>query len=241
MSQIKKDSLFPKNGDNDIGRNVLLFSKGEHHAFIIKKTEKLASAIYLITNFIQTGDPLRTRLRDVSLHLVSLAAHPMKASSGYPCELFVAGCLELASLLKLGERSGLVSEMNARVLSDEYASLAAFVETHHERIFGGAPDIFVEPVRVTQKISIGNGQNREGVQKNGNGQIKKTNNYKRHQHRKETVLSLFDKKDRITIKDAAAAIEGCSEKTIQRELMALVDEGVLLKEGERRWSTYRKA
>ena len=59
--------------------------------------------------------------------------------------------------------------------------------------------------------------------------------------RRATILGLVQKKDRITVKDAANLIKDCSEKTIQRELLALVKQGVLKKEGERRWSTYSLA
>ena len=40
------------------------------------------------------------------------------------------------------------------------------------------------------------------------------------------------------IKDIVMSITGCSEKTIQRELSALVAQGVLKKIGEKRWSRY---
>jgi len=56
--------------------------------------------------------------------------------------------------------------------------------------------------------------------------------------RRATILSLVQKKDRITVKDVTTVVKDCSEKTIQRELLALVKQGVLKKEGERRWSTY---
>lgn len=59
--------------------------------------------------------------------------------------------------------------------------------------------------------------------------------------RRATILALLQRKDRLTVKDVSAVIKDCSEKTIQRELLALVAQGVLVKEGERRWSTYRLA
>ena len=34
-------------------------------------------------------------------------------------------------------------------------------------------------------------------------------------------------------------LKDVSEKTVQRELFALVKEGVLKKEGEKRWSVYK--
>jgi len=43
---------------------------------------------------------------------------------------------------------------------------------------------------------------------------------------------------KLTIKDFTKNIKDCSEKTIQRELLAMVAKGVLKKEGERRWSKY---
>lgn len=59
--------------------------------------------------------------------------------------------------------------------------------------------------------------------------------------RRAVILGLLQRKDRVNVKDVAQVIKDVSEKTIQRELLALVAQGVLVKEGERRWSTYRLA
>lgn len=59
--------------------------------------------------------------------------------------------------------------------------------------------------------------------------------------RRAVILGVLQKKDAITVKDVSNVIRDCSEKTLQRELLALVAQGVLVKEGERRWSTYRIA
>ena len=45
-------------------------------------------------------------------------------------------------------------------------------------------------------------------------------------------------KNEYTIKDIALHIPGVSEKTVQRDLQALVSAGVLKRKGERRWSRY---
>ncbi len=60
-------------------------------------------------------------------------------------------------------------------------------------------------------------------------------------NRRQVILNLLAKKSNLSIKDFSAVIADYSEKTIQRELLALVDEGILKKEGERRWSTYSLA
>lgn len=59
--------------------------------------------------------------------------------------------------------------------------------------------------------------------------------------RRATILGIMQKKDKVTIRDVSHVIKDCSDKTIQRELLALVKQGVLVKEGERRWSTYSLA
>lgn len=56
--------------------------------------------------------------------------------------------------------------------------------------------------------------------------------------RREQILSLFVKGHDISIKDISSKIKGCSEKTIQRELNALVFDHIIERIGEKRWSRY---
>ncbi len=78
--------------------------------------------------------------------------------------------------------------------------------------------------------------------KNENGSFTKAivsvKKVKDKNNRQEIILSMLDSGVKLTIKDFAKNIQGCSEKTIQRELLSLVLKGVLKKEGERRWSKY---
>ncbi len=56
--------------------------------------------------------------------------------------------------------------------------------------------------------------------------------------RRDQIISLFIHGVDISIKDIAAKVKGCSEKTIQRELNALVADGIIDRIGEKRWSRY---
>lgn len=60
----------------------------------------------------------------------------------------------------------------------------------------------------------------------------------RKDSRREQILSLFVTGVDVSIKDIASRIKGCSEKTIQRELNALVYENAIVRIGEKRWSRY---
>jgi hypothetical protein len=228
MSDSKKDtySVSLSTGDSNFRSIFSSILRNDHHTFVLQKCEKLASALYMITGYMSNNEPLRTKLRTCALDLVSSTADVRHGGDQH--ETFGSRCLEIGTILRLSERAGLVSSMNAKILCDEYAELASFVREHRDTIFGGhvIQDTKQAPAR---SDSI------------GHSIVHRTNNGKRHSHRQDSILSLFDKKDKITVKDAVSAIEGCSEKTIQREIMSLVADGVLLKEGERRWSTYRRA
>ncbi len=56
--------------------------------------------------------------------------------------------------------------------------------------------------------------------------------------RRAAIFNLLREKKEITVRDLASVVTDCSEKTLQRELLQLVEEGILRKEGERRWSRY---
>lgn len=56
--------------------------------------------------------------------------------------------------------------------------------------------------------------------------------------RQAVIINTISVKGELSIKDLSSVVKGCSEKTIQRELIALVEKGILNKTGERRWSRY---
>lgn len=62
-----------------------------------------------------------------------------------------------------------------------------------------------------------------------------------NEERRKIILEVFKTRDAAVVRDFSFVIQGCSEKTIQRELLRLVRDGVLKKEGERRWSRYSLA
>ena len=72
---------------------------------------------------------------------------------------------------------------------------------------------------------------KENGEKNGNG-------HKRKDLRKNTILEFIKGHNNVSIKDIVPNIVGCSEKTVQRELISLINENKIKKIGERRWSKY---
>ena len=98
---------------------------------ISKKCERLATAIYLVTNFLSDTEPMKFRLRALSLELVrdaSLVKNGSQMVEANVLEALRANILETLSLLELAFIAGLVSEMNFTILKREYASLRDTIE-----------------------------------------------------------------------------------------------------------------
>ena len=100
--------------------------------------------------------------------------------------------------------------------------------------------------KTTQNISKGHFikdiKNIENVAKRQKIDINPKTSDIRHNSRRNAILELLQKASFITTKDALNVIDdGCSSKTLQRELQALINEGVLEKKGNKRWSVYSLA
>lgn len=242
MSDNIKDSK--KDVQNRNASNLAVFGKfpdvfsNQHHNFLARKVERLTSALYVITGFLQHDEPVRNRLRTCALDLISQSSSPSSFTSE-GTEAFRAKAGEIGALLQAAHSAGLISRMNAELLRDEYGNLALFVKEHSEslrnregtdslQISSIGQDVVVSPTHVSDKVrNISKGHSKNSGKK---GQ----------DYRRKVLLDLMSKKDKISIKDASSAIADCSEKTIQRELLSLVRDGLAIKEGERRWSTYRR-
>ena len=243
-----------------------------------KKCERLATAVYLVTNFLSDSEPLKSRLRSLSVDFVrdaSFVRYGGQATETSVLDALRANIGETLSLLELALIAGLVSEMNFTILKREYATLRDSIdikkasrESRTDSILGdnffGTP----EPARPHPK-----GQTFEsadpclGHKRNPSprpdlsgsapasslrGGTTKQSSTRPHspfpvQHsvriesRRARILKLVKDNREVTIKDIATHFVDLSEKTIQRELVSLVESGVLKKFGERRWSRYALA
>jgi DeoR/GlpR family transcriptional regulator of sugar metabolism len=57
-------------------------------------------------------------------------------------------------------------------------------------------------------------------------------------NRQELIYRIIKQSGPLSIKDIAQNVPGVSSKTVQRELVSLVQSGRLKREGDRRWSRY---
>jgi hypothetical protein len=246
---------------------IMVFSQNNHFAYIYKKTEKLVTAVYMITNFIKDNEPLKWCIREKCLELLSLNVSLNTVSLSDRKDLlkkYQAGSVEIVSLSSIGHLAGLISEMNFEVLRREFNNLAATIEKDENRKASEEtvslnPNFFDTPIApvapAAQMSSHAPANVREHVSaatapaasrpvanpvlyKKPEPSVKKTES---KNERQEAILKVLSHKEKLSVKDFTDTIKGVSDKTIQRELLLMVSMGVLKKEGERRWSTYSRA
>jgi DNA-binding transcriptional ArsR family regulator len=244
----KSKSFNDRNEDFVLEKAIFnnVFEKDIRRVFIYKKAERLAKAIYLIAPAFLESPSLRARLDVVAIALVDAAILPSKAARmGLSREL-----LTLSSMLSVARTSGLLSSMNADLISRETRALLQEVAEYEEPrlAFGETPTLSdiakqassqidrQKKVLLSPRAISGDAQKR--TLQRTKGHIKDTTSTNALKDRREAILSVIRNKKVAGIKDISTLIRDVSEKTIQRELTALVGEGIVLKQGERRWSTY---
>lgn len=172
---------------------------------------------------------------------------------------------EVLSPLELAVHTRLISPMNFSILRDEFTSLGEILESHSAELYArndvSFPDNFFsyakndsedekrkEAIKDTKSTEKTSEQKQVEKQKDKSSvkdikDIKDTRTFHKKDTeaksgRREAIIQLLKTKGELTIKEIASVVDGWSEKTIQRELMSLINESVIQKKGERRWSTY---
>jgi hypothetical protein len=248
MEQDKKQSQSISTKNHDI---ISFFEDDGVFVFVYKKTEKLASAVYMITNLFSDNEPMKWTLRKKVSDLVSFIL-TYKDIGQIEVSDFVhttrTKVLELVSLLEVSFVGGLVSPMNFNVLKNEFTNLISTLESEsgsHREVskesissnFFNIPESSLRP-SLTKNTMY---KNEVSAIKDIMGAPLVTKDEFKRSNRQNIILALIKKKKEVTIKDIAMIIKDCSEKTIQRELISFIEAGVLKRVGERRWSKYMLA
>ncbi|MFI5260837.1 MAG: DeoR family transcriptional regulator [Candidatus Paceibacteria bacterium] len=227
-----------------------IFEKDIRRVFIYKKAERLAKALHLIAPAFSESVSLRNRIDAIAIGLIDAAVLP----PGIARTALSRELLSLSSVLGIARTGGLLSVMNAELIAREAQILLQEVAVYEE------PRLFLDDAPTLSGIAK-SALKKESVSNASSATIKNpaprpaatpaaSAKYKGHikdtiaapsgavKDRREAVMSVIRNKGSVSIKDISTLIRGVSEKTIQRELTALIESGLIAKQGERRWSTY---
>lgn len=229
-----------------------IFEKDIRRVYIYKKAERLAKAIHLVSPAFRTSPALRNRMDRVAIGLVDAAILPPTAAR----DSMSRELLALSSVLSIARTGGLLSAMNAELISREAQQLLQEIASYEEpRLFlDDAPslaelarEVGSDRVQMTSPRAYENDRaNRLAPRPQRIAAPSPKGHDKGHikdktADRREAIKSILQSKGSSYIKDISTMFRDVSEKTIQRELQALVDSGEITKTGERRWTQYALA
>jgi hypothetical protein len=262
--------------DPNLTQNIAI--KDKDFPISYSKPDKLITALYMVTDIMDEHEPIRSKLRNLGIEIVSDIYHnPIQA---LPKISQVMSFLEMASTLKL------ISEMNRNILSREFLKLEESIKeygkiksnwleefsldsakTSPDRINrDGATLLYHEQSYIghEQSLRTSKTSTRIGVQKGSTlmkalsdktstmsdrSPLNKNSFDLLKKQRREDIITIIKKNpEGLTITDIRTkakefpkqteSLISCGEKTLQRELLSMLRDGVLYKTGEKRWSRY---
>ena len=257
-----------KTGLNSYGQNSVLDVKSleaRHiYEFVNKKTEKLVTALYMVTDCMDTEDAIKGKLRHLGVELLS-DMYKLSLLSPMDKHAHISTSMsrvdELLSFIEIAYTIGFISEMNTSILKKEFMVLMGELESHLKKdkhfTFTLDEKMFSLPVssvaevdnnneyknNIKDKRTTINNMSFTNIKSNLSlNQIPKISNHNfsvsEKKDRSDKILALVKDKD-VSIKDISNSFTDCSEKTIQRELNSLVLKGQIKKTGSKRWSRYQ--
>lgn len=218
--------------------NILL-TDTNYYKYIFKKTEKIVCVVFYIVNSSNNGQTQRMKdvveesaKKTLEAVLATLTLRPYGATK-YLYTL-VNNLVSLGSSMRVAHAAGFVEQEVVDMVGLEIESILKSLRGYlgHDQS-GLLHEKEESPHRAgvsvaRQRMSTENFR----VDTAYKGQISS---------RKEAIKDILRVVKNATIKDISNKIKDCSEKTLQRELISMIKDGLVIKEGERRWSTYSLA
>jgi|GEM_PF-982265 len=229
------------------------------------KTQKIVTALYLVSDLIDEEDPLRKDVRNLAVSLSALVGSIAIESPSQAKKTITEAqnyIDRILNVLKVCVSVGFVSDMNFKVISEylvfvrddlnqKYGlinSQSLLASSFHNK----AIHEFVLPESITQNKPTPKPVQKTTPEKNTvpfvqKDTIKKTDEVfqkdiqkgqESNNQRLEKIISIIQTKGEVSAGDVSLEFPELSEKTIQRMLIKLVETGKLSKTGEKRWSRY---
>ncbi|MFT5280617.1 MAG: putative transcriptional regulator [Flavobacteriaceae bacterium] len=139
---MNNDSNIPQNnsqGQNDMSFITTFENKAKSLSVFIKdetsRTEKIVTALYMVTGCMSEKEPLREKLRLISLELLS-DMHSLLSVRGRDSYYVLTEATEevrsMLSFLSVARMGGLISDMNYQIIEKECLSLFSSIQSRQK-------------------------------------------------------------------------------------------------------------
>lgn len=211
-----------------------------YYKYIFKKTERIVSVVFYILHSVQTNSKTTPHIEDVqhtarAVHDAILQSLETRSYAAEDIIRSVAHTLvSLESKLNVAQVAGVVSPDVVTVIHNEIDSvlrgLNKYLSSEAEPLTFDTPE----------QSSTGHTQQRTNTQQKRtvSEQTAASTGAAPQVDRRERIKTILEAKGEATIKDISEIVTDVSEKTIQRELNAMIEDSTVKRQGERRWSRY---
>ena len=231
-----------------------LSSDTNYYNNVFKKTEKIVSVIFSIlseTKDTSKIEPHVSCIKDRALktHELSLETLSLQSFEVHDGLLkFQYGLVALESTLRIAQMAQVIPKDIFMLLSDQLDGVMRYINNHYLQQGAVTVDELTETVvPITESKSAPRPKN--PAASSGSRQRRVTIPagdistdaylvYSQLTDRAERIKTVLEAKPQATVRDIAEVITDVSEKTIQRELNAMIKDNLVQRKGERRWSMY---
>tara|TARA_B100000745_G_scaffold96809_1_gene61441 strand:+ start:6501 stop:7199 length:699 start_codon:yes stop_codon:yes gene_type:complete len=210
-----------------------LIEDQQYYQYVFKKTERIVSVVFYVSQNIKDTSRNKTHLIDIedtarNLHNVVLGSLEVRAHvADDVVDAVVQALVALESKLQIGYSVGLY---NSNVLNLLYGEIDSVLRTIKKYKSVESP-IDLSPASTAGSL-VAKSTSNVSKSKEATPSAKSTS-------RREHIMATLESLGEATIKDISEVVTDVSTKTIQRELMSMIKDNLVEKEGEKRWSKYR--
>ncbi len=221
-----------------------LIHDNEYYQNIFKKTEKIVSVVFYILNNIEVDKKSETHTSNLAskahfAHENALRTLETKpATAREVLEQFAQSLIGLESTIRIARIASVIPQDVHDLLCSEIAltlrNLSEYIEGE-DVLASLMAEPTAAPVRgkrttpsrpsVPAPSSYQSAPRPAPQSPSGND-------------RRTRIRTILEAKGEASIKDISEIVTDVSEKTIQRELNAMIEDNIVKREGERRWSKY---
>lgn len=214
-----------------------LIEDDNYYKYIFKKTERIVSVVFYISKSLSDNARVVRHVEDIEhaarvLHDVVLASLQTRSHVAEDAVRETAYALvTLESKLRVAQVSGLIAPEIMQVLGNETDAVLRGLSKYLNgevvsALRGMTPATPARPTPAARSAPT--------AQKQPSTETASENTLTR----RGQIKAVIEAQGEVSIKDLSGIITDVSEKTIQRELNAMINDNVVQRIGEKRWSRY---
>ncbi|TSC73365.1 MAG: hypothetical protein G01um101470_128 [Parcubacteria group bacterium Gr01-1014_70] len=194
-----------------------------------------AAALYRVTDILSDNEPIKWKLRKDAIEFADSILDP--DDNNYHYSLVILD--RLISKIGIASVGGYISRLNFQVLEREYEHVSSVLMQEMSDMHKGQnilSDISIGHYRGHVKDIKDTIKDIKDIEVSSKKDVYESSSTSERQKR---ITSALVGKGWLPLGDVAALCgERASQKTIQRDLIQLMQEGAIQSKGERRWRTY---